>query len=44
MKKLILGTVLAVTFLGLSLDFGLHSNSTTTNSGDIKVAELPVGI
>ncbi|CAF1782408.1 MULTISPECIES: hypothetical protein [Bacillus] len=44
MKKFILGSVLAVTFFGLSLGFGHHAESTTTNSGGIKVAELPVGI
>ncbi|MGD2351961.1 hypothetical protein ACP8H2_09440 [Bacillus subtilis] len=44
MKKLILGSVLAVTFLGLSLGLGVYANSSTTASGDMQVAELPVGI
>lgn len=43
MKKFILGSVLAVTFFGLSLSFGTHANSSTA-SGDMQVAELPVGI
>ncbi|MFB0635240.1 hypothetical protein ACEPP6_08060 [Bacillus rugosus] len=44
MKKFILGPVLAVTFLGLSLGIGTHVNSSTATSGDMQVAELPVGI
>ncbi|WP_267907168.1 hypothetical protein [Bacillus halotolerans] len=43
MKKFILGSVLAVTFFGLSLSLGTHANSSTA-SGDLQVAELPVGI
>lgn len=44
MKKLILGSVLAVTFLGLSLGLGVHVTSIAKSSGDMQVAELPVGI
>ncbi|KYD05260.1 MULTISPECIES: hypothetical protein [Bacillus] len=44
MKKFILGSVLAVTFFGLSLSLGTHANSSTAASGDMQVAELPVGI
>ncbi|MEI2460955.1 MULTISPECIES: hypothetical protein [Bacillus] len=43
MKKFILGSILAVTFFGLSLSVGTHVNSSTA-SGDMQVAELPVGI
>lgn len=44
MKKFILGSVLAVTFFGLSLSLiSTHANSSTA-SGDMQVAELPVGI
>ncbi|MFJ5795646.1 hypothetical protein ABKQ09_09345 [Bacillus atrophaeus] len=45
MKKFILGSVLLVTFLGLtSFGFGTHANSSAAAPDNIQVAELPVGI
>lgn len=44
MKKLVLSSVLAVTVLGLSFGLGNYANSIKTTSGDIQVAEVPVGI
>ncbi|MEC0842043.1 hypothetical protein P8918_13500 [Bacillus spizizenii] len=44
MKKLVLGSILAVTVLGLSFGLGNYANSNVTTSGDMQVAEIPVGI